>query len=317
MDAKPVLVTGATGLVGGRLLPALAKRGSRVRALTRDPERARRKLAGGVEALAWDGIDVPEAALRGAGAVVHLAGEPIFGGLPNAARRERMHASRVLSTESIAAALGRLAESERPRVLVCASAVGYYGGDRGEAELDESAPPGASFLAELCKHWEEAAARVERHGVRRVSLRIGVALAREGGALALMLRPFRLGLGGPLGSGRQWVPWVHVDDVVGLILLALDSDAAAGPINAVAPEPVRNRELTRLLAARLRRPAFFPVPGFALRAALGELAGELLDSRRVVPRRARELGYRFAHATLESALDAELGELDANPAQTE
>ena len=306
MEAKPVLVTGATGLVGGRLVPALGRRGVRVRALTRDPERARRRLGSGVEALGWDGIDVPEAALRGAGAVIHLAGEPIFGGLPSAARRERIRASRVLSTESLGAALGRLAEAERPRVLVCASAVGWYGGDHGDAELDESAPAGAGFLAELCRDWEEAAARAERHGVRVVRLRIGVALAREGGALALMRRPFRLGLGGPLGSGRQWMPWVHVDDVVGLILLALDADAAVGPINAVAPEPVRNRELTRLLAAKLGRPAFLPVPGFALRAALGEMAGELLDSRRVVPRRAQALGYRFAHPTLASALDAEL-----------
>jgi hypothetical protein len=306
MDAKPVLVTGATGLVGGRLLPSLGKRGVRVRALTRDPERARGRLGASAEALGWDGIDVPEAALRGAGAVVHLAGEPIFGGFPSAARRERIRASRVRSTEALAAALGRLAEAERPRVLVCASAVGWYGGDHGDAELDESAPAGAGFLAELCRDWEAAAARAELHGVRRVSLRFGVVLAREGGALALMLRPFRLGLGGRLGSGRQWTPWVHVDDVVGLILLALDADAAAGPMNAVAPEPVRNRELTRLLAAKLGRPAFLPVPAFALRAALGEIAGELLDSRRVAPRRAQALGYRFVHATLASALDAEL-----------
>jgi uncharacterized protein (TIGR01777 family) len=306
MDAKPVLVTGATGLVGGRLLPRLGQRGVRVRALTRDPERARRALGAGAEAFGWNGTDVPEAALRGAGAVVHLAGEPVFGGLPSAARRERIRASRVRSTESLAAGLGRLAEAERPRVLVCASAVGWYGGDHGDAELDEAAPAGRGFLAELCRDWEAAAAGAEQHGVRRVSLRFGVVLAREGGALALMLRPFRLGLGGPLGSGRQWVPWVHVDDAVGLILFGLDADAAAGAINAVAPEPVRNRELTRLLAAKLGRPAFLPVPAFALRAALGELAGELLDSRRVVPHRAQALGYGFAHPTLASALDAEL-----------
>lgn len=306
MDAKPVLVTGATGLVGGRLLPRLGQRGVRVRALTRDPERARRALGAGAEALGWNGTDVPEAALRGAGAVVHLAGEPVFGGLPSAARRERIRASRVCSTQALAAGLGRLGEAERPRVLVCASAVGWYGGDHGDEELDESAPAGAGFLAELCRDWEAAAAGAEHHGVRVVRLRIGVALAREGGALALMLRPFRLGLGGALGSGHQWTPWVHVDDVVGLVLLALDADGAKGPINAVAPEPVRNRELTRRLAAKLGRPAFLPVPAFALRGLLGELAGELLDSRRVVPRRAQALGYRFAHPTLASALDAEL-----------
>jgi uncharacterized protein (TIGR01777 family) len=239
--------------------------------------------------------------------VVHLAGEPIFGGLPSAARRRRIHTSRVLSTRSLVEALGRVAEAERPRVLVCASAVGWYSGDHGDRELDESEPPGAGFLGALCRDWEEAAAGAERHGVRVVRLRIGVALAREGGALALMLRPFRLGLGGPIGSGRQWMPWVHVDDVVGLILLGLGADAASGPINGVAPEPVRNAQFTRLLAEKLGRPAFLPVPAFVLRAALGEIAGELLDSRRVVPRRARELGYGFAHATLEAALAAELG----------
>lgn len=307
MDAKPVLVTGATGLVGGRLLQALARRGARVRALSRDPAGAARRLGDDVEALGWDGTLVPVAALRGAGAVVHLAGEPIFGSLPTTARKRRIHASRVLSTQSLVETLGRLPDAERPRVLVCASAVGWYGGDHGDRELDESEPPGAGFLAALCRDWEEAAARAERHGVRVVRLRFGVVLAREGGALALMLRPFRLGLGGPIGSGRQWMPWVHLDDVVGLILLGLEADAASGPINAVAPGAVRNAEFTRLLAAKLGRPAFLPVPAFVLRAALGELAGEFLDSRRVVPRRARELGYGFAHPTLESALEAELG----------
>jgi uncharacterized protein (TIGR01777 family) len=307
MDAKPVLVTGATGLVGGRLLPTLARRGARVRALSRDPAASARRLGDGVEALGWDGTLVPAAALRGAGAVVHLAGEPIFGGLPTAERKRRIHTSRVLSTRSLVEALGRLAEAERPRVLVCASAVGWYGGDHGDRELDESEPPGAGFLAALCRDWEEAAARAERHGVRVVRLRFGVVLAREGGALALMLRPFRLGLGGRIGSGRQWMPWVHVDDVVGLILLGLDADRASGPVNVVAPEPVRNGEFTRLLATKLGRAAFLPVPAFVLRAALGEIAGELLDSRRVVPRRARELGYGFAHATLAAALEAELG----------
>jgi uncharacterized protein (TIGR01777 family) len=307
MDARPVLVTGATGLVGGRLLPALARRGARVRALSRDPAGAARRLGDGVEALGWDGTLVPEGALRGAGAVVHLAGEPIFGGLPSAARRRRIHASRVLSTRSLVEALGRLAEAERPRVLVCASAVGWYGGDHGDRELDETAAPGTGFLAVMCRDWEEAAARAESHGVRVVRLRIGVALAREGGALGLMLRPFRLGLGGRIGSGHQWLPWVHVDDVVGLILLGLEAGAASGPINAVAPGSVRNADFARLLAAKLGRPAFLPLPAFVLRAALGEIAGELLDSRRVVPRRARELGYGFAHATLEAALEAELG----------
>jgi hypothetical protein len=254
----------------------------------------------------WNGLDVPEDALRGTAGVVHLSGEPIFGRPPTAARRDRMHASRVLSTESLAAALGRLAPAERPAALACASAVGYYA-DGGEALLTEEAAAGAGFLARLCRDWEEAARRAEGHGVRAVSLRIGLVLGREGGALRPLRALFALGLGGPLGRGEQWVPWIQADDLARLIEFALDEPALSGPVNAVAPEPVRNRELTRALAERVRRPAFLRVPAFALRAALGELAGELLDSRRVVPARALAAGFRFEHRELASALSVELG----------
>jgi len=200
----------------------------------------------------------------------------------------------------------RRVATERPEVLVCASATGYYG-DRGEEVLDESAPPGEGFIAELCRDWEAEAARAGELGLRVVSIRTGVVLARGGGALALMAPAFRFGLGGPLGDGRQWFAWIHVDDETALLARAVDDGALSGPVNGTAPEPVRNEELTRTLAGLLNRPAFLKVPAFALRLGLRDLARELLDSRRVHPARAREAGFEFAHAELRSALEAELG----------
>jgi len=299
--AGPILVSGASGLVGSALLAALRARGESVRALTRDATRLRPDH--GVEAIVWNGLDVPERGLAGARAVVHLAGEPIFGGLPTAARRERMRASRVLATRRLVEALARVPEAERPAVLVCASAVGFYG-DRGEEPLDEASAPGAGFLAELCADWEAEAAGAEALGLRRVSLRFAMILSRRGGALALLAPIFRLGLGGRVGSGRQWMPWLHLDDAVGLALRALDDGALAGPVNAVAPEALRNADFTRALARAAGRPALFPLPGFAVRLALGEIAGELLASRRVAPARAEAAGYAFAYPELAPALAA-------------
>jgi hypothetical protein len=307
-QARPVLISGATGLIGGRLARALAAQGVPVRALTRSPAAARARLPAGAEAVGWDGIRPPAGAAAGAAAVVHLAGEPVFAGRLSARRRERIRESRVASTRALAAVLRELAPAERPGLFVCASAVGYYG-SRGEETLDESAPPGRGFLAEVCREWEAAAG--EASGVRRVVLRIGIALAREGGALPRLLLPFRLGLGGRLGDGRQWLPWVHADDVVGLVLHALATPALEGALNATAPEPVRNAELARALGRALGRPALLPVPALALRAALGELAEELLASRRVVPLRALAAGYRFSFPDLPSALAAELGDAPA------
>jgi uncharacterized protein (TIGR01777 family) len=302
VSEAPIVVTGATGLLGRRLVEALP---GPVRIVTRDPARAAGRFDRDVTCFAWDGVEPPEKALRGAAGVVHLAGESVFGGRPGARHRERVRRSRLASTEALVATLGRIESAERPGVLVVASAVGYYG-EGGETVLDEDAPAGSGFLARLCVDWEEAARRGQRFDVRVVSVRFGLALAREGGALALMLRAFRMGLGGRFGSGSQWVPWVHADDAVGLLRLALTHAALVGPVNAVAPQPVRNRDLTRALASAVSRPAFVAVPGLALRVLLGELAGEFLDSRRVAPRRAQELGYAFVHETLKSALEAEI-----------
>lgn len=299
-----VLVTGGTGLVGRRLVEALVADGRPVRVVSRRADPG--GLPAAVECVQWNGRDLSREALAGVGALVHLSGEPIFGGLPSQARRQRIRESRVDSTGRIVAALAAQPAAERPACLVCASAVGYYG-SRGEQELDEDAAPGEGFLAEVCRDWEAAARGAEALGLRRVSLRTGVVLAREGGALPLMALPFRLGLGGRLGSGRQWFPWIHADDLVALVRAALDDARYRGPVNASAPEPVRNAELTRALGRVLGRPTLLPVPAIALRLALGDLADELLGSRRVLPRAALERGFAFAHPTLESALASELG----------
>jgi len=304
-DARAVLVTGATGLVGSRIVAALLARDTPVRVFTRDPEAATRRLGPRVSAIGWNGVTPPPAAVDGCDGVLHLAGEPVFGGLPTAARRRRIHDSRVDSTRALVHAIGDLPAPNRPRSFVCASAVGFYG-DRGDELLEEGAAVGDGFMAELCRDWEAAAASAEGYGVRAAQLRIGIALAREGGALPQLALPFRFGAGGRVGSGRQWVPWIHIDDLVALFLAVLDDEDLRGPVNAVAPEPVRNAELTRVLGRVLRRPTLLPVPGFALRTALGELAGELLGSRRVVPARARTHGFTFAHPDLEAALACEL-----------
>jgi uncharacterized protein (TIGR01777 family) len=298
----PVLITGASGLVGRALATGLRAEGRPLRLVSRRPSALAREP--GVEAVGWDGISLDARALAGATGVVHLAGEPIFGGIPTAARRERMWTSRIDSTRHLVERIAALPPGERPGVLVCASAVGYYG-DRGEETLTEPAPPGAGFLADLCVAWEAEAARAAEHGVRVVSLRFGVVLSRAGGALPVLARVFRLGLGGRLGSGRQWFSWIQLGDAVALARRALDEASLAGPVNAVAPGPVRNADFTRAMARALGRPALVPVPAFAVRLALGPLAGELLGSRRVLPARAQSLGHRFACPDLATALAAE------------
>jgi uncharacterized protein (TIGR01777 family) len=303
----PVLLSGATGLIGRRLLVALDRDGDDVRALTRRPERAAPEVVDRAKLVGWDGRHFEPEHVAGASAVVHLAGEPVFAGRLTGARRQRILESRVDSTASLVEALGRVEPGERPALLACASAVGFYG-SRGDEALEESAASGQGFLAEVCRQWETAAQTAAALGVRVVSLRFGIVLAREGGALPRMATPFRLGLGGRLGNGRQWFPWIHVDDVVRLVSAILRDDTYAGPVNVVAPEPVRNAELTRSLGRLLRRPALLPVPAFVLRAALGELSDELLGSRRVLPAAALARGFAFVHPGLDSALAAELGD---------
>jgi len=295
------LVTGATGLVGGRILPALRERFAWVRMLSRSG----RAATSGLDARTWDGVDPGSATLDGVDTVVHLAGEPIFGGLPSAARLARIRASRIESTRHQVERISERAPGDRPATIVCASAVGYYA-DAGDRELGEDAPAGDGFLSQVCRDWEEEAARASDLGVRVVRVRIGVVLAREGGALALMRIPFSLGVGGRLGSGRQYFPWIHVDDLVRVFLHCID-EPIEGAVNAVAPEVVTNAELTRALGEVLARPTIFPVPAFAIRLAMGEVASELLDSKRVVPARLLDGGFEFRNPTLAGALRAEVG----------
>jgi uncharacterized protein (TIGR01777 family) len=285
-----VLLTGGTGFIGDPVARALRAAGYDVTIVSRHPGRVPAK------AIPWDGV---RAAMRETDAVVNLAGESLADGRWTAARKRAIVDSRIEATRAIVDAMAEA--STRPAALVNASAVGFYG-PHGDEELDETAPAGEGFLAEVCRRWETEAFRARTLDVRVVALRLGVVLGPGGGALAKMLLPFRAALGGPLGSGRQWMSWVHRSDVVGLVLAALASDAYAGAVNATSPTAVRNRDFTTALAKAVHRPAFLGVPGFALRLALGEMADMLLTGQRVVPAAARAAGYEFRHPDLAAAL---------------
>jgi uncharacterized protein (TIGR01777 family) len=296
-----VVVTGATGMIGSALVRALVERGDEVTALSRSPEDAARNLDADVAA--WtDPLSepAPVEALRGRDAVVHLAGAPVAQRWTDDARRD-IRDSRVLGTRSLVAGLAALPEHERPDTLVSQSGSGWYG-DRGDERLDESAPAADDFLAQVTLGWETEARRAEEIGMRVVTTRTGVVLAETGGALEKMLPPFKLGVGGPVAGGRQYVPWVHLDDVTGAILFCLDTPAAAGPMNVSAPEPVTNRELSRALGRVLHRPAVAPVPALAVRLLYGEMSHVVTTGQRAVPARLLELGYEFRRPDLEDAL---------------
>jgi uncharacterized protein len=297
-----VTLTGATGLIGTRLVEALRRRGDEVTVLSRDPERARARL--GVEAVKWAPLrqPAPVEALAGADGAIHLAGEPLTQRW-SASVKERIRASRVEGTANLVAGLRDAAP--RPGVLVCASGVGYYG-PHGDEELDESAPPAEDFLAEVCVASEQEARAAEALGVRVAILRTAVVLNARGGALAKMLPPFRAGIGGPVAGGRQWIAWIHVDDLVGIYLAALDGDGWSGPINASAPQPATNADFSKALGRALRRPAIIPVPAFALRLLYGEMAHVITTGQRAIPRRALALGYAFRHPDLDEALRSAL-----------
>jgi len=291
-------VTGATGRIGARLVAALRERGDDVCVLSRDPGRAREAL--GVEAVGWrpEQEPAPAAALAGRDGVVHLAGEDVAQRWTEAAKR-RIRTSRELGTRNLVA--GLRAADPRPAVLVSASGVGWYG-PHGDEELDEGAPAAGDFLAQVCAVWEREAAAAEELGVRVVRVRTGIVLDRHGGALKRMLPFFRLGVGGPVAGGEQWMPWIHLDDLAGMYLQALDDPAWTGPFNGTAPEPVRNKEFSRALGRALRRPAIAPVPAFAVRVLYGEMADIVVHGQRAVPERARALGFPFRHPRLDEAL---------------
>lgn len=296
-----VTVTGATGTIGSLLVRELVARGDEVTALSRDAERASSAL--GVAAKAWQKPKAeppPLDALRGRDGVVHLLGETIAQRWNEEVKRE-IRDSRILPTRNLVGAIEELPDGERPKVLVSQSATGWYG-HRGDERLDESAPAGDDFLAELTRDWEAEARRAEELGLRVVLTRTGVVLSESGGALEKMLPFFKLGIGGPVAGGGQYVSWIHLDDVVGALLLALDDPRARGPVNVTAPEPASNKELSHALGRVLKRPAFAPVPAFAVKTLYGEMAEIVTTGQRAVPARLNELGYDFRQPALEAAL---------------
>lgn len=296
-----VLITGGSGLIGSALARELGEAGQDVVVLSRDPSRVK-DLPPNVRAVRWDGVSADGWADLVEGpdaAIVHLAGEGIAEGRWSDERKRRIVDSRVRSSTAVAAAIRQA--KVKPRVLLQGSAVGYYGACGDEVVSEEHAP-GSNFLSKVCVDWEKSTAEVESLGVRRALLRTGIVLAKDGGALPKMALPFRLFAGGPLGSGRQWVPWIHLADEVGAIRFLLETEAARGPFNLSAPEPVENRDLGRALGEVLHRPSLLPTPGFALHLALGEMAAMVLEGQRAVPQALQKLGYTFRFPDLRRAL---------------
>ncbi|MCI0359937.1 MAG: TIGR01777 family oxidoreductase [Planctomycetaceae bacterium] len=293
-----VLVTGATGFVGKRLLDRL----DRPVVLSRDPVRAEKSLARfQIKAFGWDPEKPPPAeAFDGIDTVIHLAGDPVAEGRWTESKKERIRESRVAGTRNLVATLRAIGRG--PKVLVSASAVGIYG-DRGDQQLDESSPPASDFLAEVCQSWEHEALEASALGIRVTTVRVGIVLGEKGGALGKMLTPFYLGLGSPLGSGNQYMPWVHIDDLVGIFLHAARYGHVKGPLNGVAPNPVTNCEFTKTLGKVIGRWTFMPsVPPLVLKTMLGEFANVLLASQRVYPVATKQAGYVYQYPELEPAL---------------
>jgi uncharacterized protein (TIGR01777 family) len=291
-----ITISGASGLIGRRLLKSLAAEGHSLQVLSRH---AGTNLPGGVKLSSWDPAraEPPADSLRDADAVIHLAGEPVAQRWNDDVKR-KIRESRVVSTTNLVQALAKL--DTRPKTLICASAIGYYG-SRGDETLTESSAPGSDYLAEVCKDWEKAAQDAEPLGVRVVRMRTGLVLDTRAGALPRMLPPFKMGIGGKLGTGRQWNSWIHIEDLAGIFHLAL-TNPIQGPVNGVSPNPVTNADFTRALAVAVKRPAIFPVPAMALRLVFGEMADVLLASQRVLPKAAEAAGYRFRFSNVGAAL---------------
>lgn len=296
-----ILITGGTGLLGRSLCKLLRQAGHEPVVLSRNAASARTRLDSGIEVIEWQPRRerIPLEALHGVGAVINLAGENIGAGRWTASRKEAILSSRVDTTRALVKAFCDL--STRPEVLISGSAVGYYG-THGDEELTETAPPGTDFLARVCQAWEEEAYKATKLGMRVVTLRTGIVLSNEGGSLPRMVLPFRWYLGGPLGSGKQWLSWVHLDDALEIIRFALEHPTLDGPINVTAPHPVRQREFASALGQVLKRPSWLRVPAVILKVALGEMAEMILTGQRVIPARLIDAGYRFRYSSLLDAL---------------
>ena len=291
-----VVIAGGSGFIGQRLARRLVDRGDAVTVLTRNPDRPAES------GLTWAAY---EDGPLSADVVVNLAGENLFSKRWSTQQKAVMRESRVDQTEALVA---RMVSEPRPKVLVQASAIGFYG-DRGEEPLDEDSGPGptGTFLTKCCRDWEAAGAAATAYGVRVVLLRIGVVLGPEGGAVKAMLPPFRFFAGGPVGNGKQWMSWIHAEDLVSLILHCIDNQGISGPVNGTAPNPVTMRSFCKALGGAIGRPSWLPVPGFAIRLLLGEVASVLLGSQRISPRRAEESGFSFQHPDVTEALQDLLG----------
>jgi uncharacterized protein (TIGR01777 family) len=300
-----IFLTGGSGLVGTRLIKRLLERGDTPVLLTRSADKARKQQPSAVEIVEGNPAEGGPwmESLQSCDAVINLVGEGIFNKRWNDEFKEEMRRSRVVSTHNVVTAMSRQPKRSdgAPKVLVSASAIGIYG-PHGDEELDESSPAASDFLAQLCVEWEKATMGAALHGIRAVCVRVGVVLDPNGGALAKLLPPFKMFVGGPVGSGGQYMSWIHHEDLVGILLHALDRAAVDGPVNGTAPNPVTNKEFSKALGAALGRPSFMPTPAFMLRLMLGEVAGVVTQGQRVLPRKALDTGYRFKFTHIDAAL---------------
>lgn len=299
--SKKIIVTGATGLIGKGLCKALISRGDQLTILSRNTSNASKIIPGAKEYIQWN-YNLPETwaeFLNGQDSIVHLAGESIAGKRWNNNYKNKILQSRKLSTNNLAEAIISL--HEKPASFISASAVGYYG-NKGNTILTEESANGNDFLANVCNEWEKASETVEASGVRRVVIRTGVVLSREGGALKQMITPYKFFIGGPLGSGRQWFPWIHIDDLIRIYIYSIDNSSVNGVLNATSPKHVTMKEFSGKLGKILRRPSFFPVPLFVLKIAVGEVAGSLVASQRIIPQKLVKGGFKFKYENVEEAL---------------
>jgi uncharacterized protein len=295
-----VIITGGTGLLGRPLCAALIQKGHEVVVLSRNPDQAK-AMPAGVNMAAWDGKSANGWGhlADGVGAIVNLAGEGLADGRWSDERKARIVRSRIDAGRAVVQAVQQAAN--KPAVVLQSSAVGYYG-PRQDEIITEASGPGSDFLARLCFDWEASTAAVEKFGVRRPVIRTGIVLSNEGGAFPKLVLPFRLFAGGPIGSGKQWYPWIHIEDEVRAILFLLEHESATGPFNLTAPAPLTNKELAATIGKVMGRPALFPAPGLAMRMVFGEMATVLLDGQRAIPQRLQECGFTFTYPTAEEAL---------------
>jgi hypothetical protein len=296
---RKIVITGATGLIGKKIFSKLLKRGDEIIVFTRSVDNAKKIIPGAAKYVCWNlkSIDWLKE-IEGVDAAIHLAGENLMAARWTKKHKEEVRKSRILSNKLFVDAFAAL--KNKPRVFVAASAVGYYG--NSETEVDETSPRGSGFLAELVKDWENETSRINEYGIRSVSVRTGIVLDKNEGALAKMLLPFKFYIGGPLGNGKQWMPWIHADDLANIFLLAIENENIKGPINGVSPNPVSMNEFAKTLGRVINRPAFFRVPSFVLKIVLGEAAQTVLTGAKVNPNKVLKVGYNFNYETLEIAL---------------